>query len=408
MKVLSKKIYIWLGFVCALGLAISCNAPHNNPVDPENPNYNIVLLEGVVRSNQPSEPIPNIRVVWQNQSLTVYTDSTGYFKFDNIKNNDGWIYFYNNDYLPDSSYIKWDVRKKINLQMYLHPVILLDGIVRTNQPSIALENIKVTWQNQMLSTYTDAAGYFKFENIKCENGWLYFSGEGYSKDSSYVDWGENNVKNVQMYLNSYPVLDAISFYSVIENSYNNPPSFHMVLNAKVTDYDNDIDTVFIENESLEFSLPLEYNLSSKIFEKKVYLLDLGLSDNSEVIGKEFNISVKDLKGTKYDIGEANIKRVITDFVEFISPAGNDTTDSNPTLKWKRFTPGFSYNYDIQVFIKDEFSSGLIYQPGSLISGDEIEFFVPYSLQSGTYFWVIWCIDEFGNRSRSKQASFIVN
>jgi hypothetical protein len=33
--------------------------------------------------------------------------------------------------------------------------------------------------------------------------------------------------------------------------------------------------------------------------------------------------------------------------------------------------------------------------------------VGQSLQPGEYFWVIWALDEFGNRTRSKPASFKV-
>ena len=42
-----------------------------------------------------------------------------------------------------------------------------------------------------------------------------------------------------------------------------------------------------------------------------------------------------------------------------------------------------------------------------VDSDNIEFLTNANLVPGDYFWVIWAIDEFENRTRSKQSSFLI-
>ena len=74
------------------------------------------------------------------------------------------------------------------------------------------------------------------------------------------------------------------------------------------------------------------------------------------------------------------------------------------LEWRRFTPGFDFTYLLQIYT-DELDEVLVWQTET--DSEKIEFLSDANLSPGDYFWVIWAIDEFENRTRSKQASFII-
>ncbi|MCB9248128.1 MAG: hypothetical protein H6613_06095 [Ignavibacteriales bacterium] len=54
---------------------------------------------------------------------------------------------------------------------------------------------------------------------------------------------------------------------------------------------------------------------------------------------------------------------------------------------------------------DEVPAILVWQKEIISS--EIQYLTDVNLSSGDYFWVIWAIDEFENRTQSKPASFII-
>ena len=200
--------------------------------------------------------------------------------------------------------------------------------------------------------------------------------------------------------------NLISFYSSVLNKWSPQEKPDYALEAKllISDLDNDIDSVFMINPSLNFSGIMYYNTLSKFYERDFTLSELGIISANDLIGKDFEIVVKDTRGNKFDLGNTNIKRVINEEIQIKSPKGKDTVSIPITLNWIKFTPGFDFTYQAQIYTDEIEPKQEWQQP---IHSQEISFEVESPLKSGEYFWVIWCIDEFGNRSRSRQASFII-
>ena len=279
---------------------------------------------------------------------------------------------------------------------------LLEGNVYSAlQPA---HGVDVFWANENILSKTNGSGYFKIENILAKDGWLFFEKNGYSYDSTHIAWGNIKQISVQFTLNAIPKLDSLEFYSVVENKYPNRQSYQLIFRVRISDADgdNEIDSVFIENAPLKLRENLDYNLSTKFHEIKFDMLDLNILDIDEVIGKDFEIIIYDNAGRNFNIGSSNVKRIIKDEIEFISPADNDTVSLPLTLKWKRFTPGFSFTYLLQIYT-NEIDPELAWQ--RVVSSGEIFFTVESQIPGGEYFWVIWCVDEFLNRTRSKPATF---
>lgn len=308
---------------------ISCNAPRNNPLDPENSNNNLSTIEGYVKT---------IKV-----------------------------------------------------------------------PQIAIENAKIYWANSGLITYSNNQGYFKIANVAGMDGWLTIEKNSYSVDSIFINFEGKKKITENIFLNSIPVVEELQFYSITKNRYSSPPNnqiYNLEVKAKITDVENDIDSVFFESTDLDTRKQLLYNASSRYYENSISLEDLNITSIDVVIGKDFIINVLDEDSKKFKIGTSNIKRIIKEEILTTSPTGKDTVDSaNPLLEWKRFIPGFDFQYLIEIYT-DEVPAILVWQKE--INSTEIQFQTSANLSHGDYFWVIWAIDEFGNRTRSKPSSFVVN
>lgn len=323
MKTLLKNI---IRYILCFGIIYfaSCDAPHNNPLDPLNEKSGLSTINGIVQTiSIPYQPIKDATVIWENFKIGVLSGTDGKFTLTNLKNNDGWL---------------------------------------------------------------------KIEK------------EGFVNDSLFIEWKGQTSKSVEIFLYTAPIIDSLIFYSIVEHRYPDKQDFGLVTKLKISDADNDIDSVFIVNPKLDFISALEYNLSSKFHEGSYTLFDLGITSLTEIIGKDFDLLVKDYAHRVFNLGSTNVKRIITDEVEIISPKNNDTLLTSPTLKWKRFTPGFEFKYLAQIYTF-EIEPELVWQKE--IAFSEIEYTLELQLLSDDYFWVISCIDEFQNRSRSKQGTFII-
>ncbi|MCB0731414.1 MAG: carboxypeptidase-like regulatory domain-containing protein [Ignavibacteriae bacterium] len=285
-------------------------------------------------------------------------------------------------------------------------VSTIEGFVKTiNVPQEPIENAKVFWENSGIITQTNSQGYFRILNIERENGWLTIEKEGFSIDSIYVEFDSQKKISKNIFLNKIPIIEDLQFYSITINRFPSNQIYKLGIDIKINDEENDIDSVFIENSELSVKKELLYNASTKYYENILELVDLHVSSIDIVIGKEFNLNVLDSESKKFEIAKTNIKRIIKEVIETTSPSGRDTVQSSsPLFEWRRFSPGFEYKYLLEIYT-DEVSPILVWQKE--INSTEIQHQSNANLNSGDYFWVIWAIDEFQNRTRSKPSSFII-
>lgn len=321
------RFLLYIFVVTASINLINCNAPHNNPLDPENPINNYAVIEGFVFSDGKS-PVP-------------------------------------------------------------------------------LVNSSVFWKNENLSVFTNTDGYFNIKNVLLKDGWLYFDKLGFSRDSIFISWNDQKSYSVKKNLNELPQIDSVYFYSIVKFKYS-VEEYQLNFEINISDSDNDIDSVFIQNNALSIYKKLD-KLSSTFFKGSFTDLDLKLPLIDEVIGKDFDVIVKNSNNKIFNIGFSNIKRILNQEVEFIEPKNQDTLKTKtPLLRWKRFQPGFTFNYMIEIFT-DEPDPKLVYSKDN-ISSEDIDFLIPTPIDNTInkkFFWVIWAIDEYKNRCRSKPASFII-
>lgn len=324
-----KSIWKYLPTIIILISSVSCDAPRNNPLDPNNPDNSIGIIEGTILTVKvPQRPIPNAKIYWANSEIITSSDVNGFFSINGIERKDGLLTIEHQDY---------------------------------------------------------------------------------STDSVFIRFGSKNKFSDNFFLNSFPKIVEFNFFSVTLNTFKLPPqnqNYNLGVKVKITDEENDIDSVFIENIELNSKVNLLYNATTKYYENSLKLSDLNLTLSIDaVIGKNFFINVFDANKEKFTVGQSNIKRIIKQEILTNRPSGRDTVYSgNPTFEWEKFEPGFNFNYKVEIYT-NELSPSLVWEKG--INSEAVELQTSANLTSGDYYWVIWAIDEFENQTRSKPASFVV-
>ena len=308
-----------------LSILLSCEAPHNNPLDPENPANKYQYISGEIKSvSIPYAPIADVTVLWPLQSLKTISNHNGTFSLELLDSGPGWLYFNKDDYFSDSLYISWQ---------------------------------------------------------------------------------QGNSNHSEIFLNALPVMQGCEIYSIVENRYPSLQAEKMQIFIDLDDIDNDIDSVFFHIEILKQTHSLNYNTTSKKYERNFSIYELNISSLNQLTGHALYLPVQDIFGHVHIFNLFPIRRVIYDEVLFVSPSGNEVTSSTPTLVWQPFNPGFSHTYLLEIFTS-EITPERIWFSESL-SDTISQFTVDVPLLPSEYFWVIWAVDNFGNRTRSKPASFKV-
>lgn len=322
----SATQYIGILILAAVFGLASCDAPRDNPLDPENPNAVLGVLEGQVKS----QSVPRI--------------------------------------------------------------VLADVVILKNGTVVGRSS---------------ASGTFRIENLRVDDGWVYFEKPGYKSDSVYVAWNGAKQNKLEIFLNANPKLDSIAVYSIVMSRFALPSLNTVFVRAVISDPDKDIDSVFLTSSELNVRQFIPYNQNTRAYERQFLPLELNV-DNAEVItGLNLSIAVRDISGSTFIVGAGSVRRFITNPIGYISPANNDTVGVNPVLTWQDYSPGFTFSQHVQVYSNEaEFNPVLVWERVNMPI-DSLGVFVDKTLPTGKYFWVIWAIDNFSDRIRSNPASFFV-
>jgi hypothetical protein len=288
----------------------------------------------------------------------------------------------------------------------------IEGTVLTiGNPSFAISDVKVLWENANLIAETDANGRFRLSNIPIENGNIIFSKTGYKDDTLNVIWGSSKRFISLTFLNGIPTLDTVSIYTAVENRTSQDPETKLFVKAWVNDLDDDVDSIFVVNETLNLRKPLTFFSVEGNYQTTATNIDLAINDIEQTIGLDFSIMAKDrsIPPNEFIIGSDRVTRIIKDEVTGLQPStdsGISDTSQPVIFEWNRFQAGYDFTYMIEVYSYTISSSPQLIHTKSNFSPDSTSYTLPLILPiSDYYYWVIWVIDEFQNRSRSKPALF---
>jgi hypothetical protein len=287
-----------------------------------------------------------------------------------------------------------------------HIYHIIEGYVKTQDiVSDPINNAKIFWLSQNKIATTNSFGYYSIEIVGPQNGWLYCEKEGFWSDSTLIIWEQSPKKSIEYFLNSVASIDSLKIFSIILNRHGTFPTEKISVEVSVNDSEKDVDSVHVSIPFKQVRNMLKYNATEKMYTEVFSLYQLNILSVEELVGQIFNIEAKENLRLSQIIASGTLNRVISDEVEFISPANGATTTKTPILKWRNFYPGFPFTYILEIYTLETFPQLVWSKYG--VSSDSSSYMVDSPLNIDEYWWVIWAVDEFGNRSRSKPASFRV-
>lgn len=282
---------------------------------------------------------------------------------------------------------------------------VIEGTVQTFSVSpTGIEGVNVHWINGNILIPTDANGRFRIESIERKDGRLAFFKDGYFPDTLDVVWGNTKIYTRHLVLNKVPQLDSISLYTVVVKQFIND-TLYIDAKTRIRDEDSNIDSVFVTSPDLNLRKTLELFVIDNIYHSTLSRNDLKIQSLEETIGLDFFIIAKDKFNREINVGNQKITRVINSDVTGQIPANQDSVNNQPFfLNWNRVNLGYDFRYMIELYRYDIGTIQHVFTQDNIPS-DSISYQVNRSLSAGNYYWVIWIIDQFQNRVRSKPATF---
>jgi hypothetical protein len=261
------------------------------------------------------------------------------------------------------------------------------------------------------STITNYSGAFNFTNIAPDTYLVIVNYPGYATDTAQVTIQSNRICSIQFNLDGLPQLDTLMLSSGFQHEHYPFEPVRMIdITTKVNDPDGpaDIASVAVFIPFIDFSDNLGFSLEVGTFQAKIEEKDLIINNIEELIGQPFFIEITDKVGKLCRYGPKYLFRVIDDEPEIISPRGSALVGIQPVLKWKSLQLPFSFTFKVEIYAirEDQILYPAIYT-FSKISSDISEFQLGATMPPGLYLWVVSIVDNWGNWSRSKPATFQV-
>ena len=258
-------------------------------------------------------------------------------------------------------------------------------------------------------TTTNDDGEFVFERLAPGKYLLRFRKEGFAEEKLEATLDAGKVFSVDVGLDQLPVIDSLRL-STVFSELNDAGQTNTNLETffGVSDPDRTLDI-----ENLTLTIP-DHSISKDLtpgrdrdkWETVIPLDSTSLAGKTEkLLGAPIFIDIETetnskRRSTRY--GPFFITRFVRHEVQIISPRDNITVGQRPTFLWPE--PHFPFSYKTAIDAK------------RIISFDTFEEFLFENIQDttltpfvnltvGDYFWVLEFEDEFGNKSRTKPATF---
>ncbi len=254
-----------------------------------------------------------------------------------------------------------------------------------------------------------ANGEFQIDNMPIGDYHVIATKAGYSSDtvSLHISNAYKNVIN--FHLDALPQFSEISLNSNhISQWWPTNDIYYLQVKIKVSDKDgiNDISAVTIHIPQFNYSDTLQTGLAPGIFQKVYREEDLPVDHLQELAGYPIYFKAFDRMNHYSESKSSCITRIIEATPVASSPQGLEFTSPTPLLKWSVSSLPFPHSFTVTVFRDD---AGVIHTvwEKSMLDSKLREILVQDSLLVGNYFWTVSILDNFGNKSRSKEAAFRV-
>jgi len=277
-------------------------------------------------------------------------------------------------------------------------------------PHRALPNVEVHLTPLNWWTYTDDRGIFAFQEVPEGRYWITARGQGYAVDSLAVVVKPQQSVQAILRLDGIPVISDARILSVHISRWWPPPEdiFLLEMQVEVDDPDglSDITGVWVEVSDSTFLDSLRFDSDRGYFYTSLEESDLPTSGIHELLGLPFRVLAQDAPGVRGISEPYYLARVIDFTPQPLSPYGLEAVPPKPELIWAPVVLPFQFTLVVEVSRIDLGIPTPVWRKENL-PPTTTRLALTDSLAPGTYFWTVSVVDSFGNRSRSKEASFRV-
>lgn len=286
----------------------------------------------------------------------------------------------------------------------------ISGVVTSYYPPhVGIPNTLVRLEPSGQSVRTDQEGRFSFDLVEFGEYELVAERDGYATRPEVVIVERLPTANLTVRMDALPTLQSASVRSShVSRWWPEDDLFVLDVVAELDDRDGigDIDSVWIEMASIGFVDTLVQSDPGR-FSTTVRQDRLPVAALDELVGATISLHARDAAGFTAISDGLSLARVIRETPIARTPADLQSVPaSDLTLAWQPLNLPYDYTYEVDV-VRVETNVEVLVSRRAAIAPTETSIVVPGPLDSGTYYWAVWVVDMFGNRSRSKQSGFTI-
>ncbi|MFK7846207.1 MAG: carboxypeptidase-like regulatory domain-containing protein, partial [Rhodothermales bacterium] len=275
-------------------------------------------------------------------------------------------------------------------------------------PRAGLEDIRVNVTPGFMSGRTDNAGFFVTPGLPGGSYDIEVTRDGYATLDTTVQVSAGQTTELSLPLPGLPTFQRFELSSLHVSRWFPPPEelFSLEIEAELADHDGlaDIDSLWVSIDDFAFSQLLFVEVAPGMYRHSIPSGDLPVGLTA-LLGQEVQLEAKDRSGAFNVSGPKSVIRVINETPIALDPLELMFVGSaRPTFTWEPLALDFPFTFRLDVVrIDQNIQSTILTIEDIPSSNDMIE--APTSIAPGDYFWTVSVVDEFGNRSRSREAGF---
>jgi hypothetical protein len=274
-------------------------------------------------------------------------------------------------------------------------------------PFRPLGGVNVVLNPGQLVVATDSEGRFSFRSVVPGDYIVSVLTDGFDAPAQSISVTPGLPQDVTVRLDALPRVVDANVYSVhISRWWPEEDLYLLTVDASTDDDDGiaDLDSAWV-TVGADYAFPLTASQDPGRFMATKDQSELPVRVLDDILGQAIRINVADKAGFNSGRSDFPLVRIIHETPIALSPIDLQIVTGAPTFVWTPPLVPFNHTMEVQV-VRVELNVETIVETISNIPSTSSTVVGP-SLPAGTYYWVVWIVDQFGNRSRSKQAGYRV-
>ena len=274
-----------------------------------------------------------------------------------------------------------------------------------------LDGVEVRLTPGPFVALTNAQGRFAFRRIPVDTYVVQALKEGFAVATDTVAVPLGPPVETTLRLDGLPSLVDLSTATVHISRWWPPPLdlFRLEVSAQITDPDGvaDVEEVFLEIPALGFSTTLQSGGEPGRFTQSIPEASFPTGALQALMGRPFRLRLRDRAGFEHMTDPWTLVRVIEETPVAVDPQGLAVlSDPTPVLTWERVRLPYPFTFQVEI-IRQEANVQVRERLLTGLPPESTSVQVAAPLAPGSYLWTVSIVDEFGNRSGSKEVGFII-